>query len=547
MITSTRSKGATYSEAPLAPSFVVRAPSRALPPRAKRDPDPSAPNAVRRRPLLVPEVAFAVICTGVSLYRFVLLYRHGRPTGADLGNWLDIGHFLLGNGLPNGGRSIYPPLVPYLAVGFVQVFGLVLGWALLATVCCAVPALATFWVLRRRGSVWAAVACGTLLLCTSSTAEAAAWGGYPQLIGLGGGLLLTASFDELIESPTSRTAWFTGGLLFVVAASSHLILAQIMPVLVIVLAIHLVRAGAGKRLQVLRALLRHVPRVIGPALALIPFYVWLLGSVGSTFVSQSSTSPLGNPAALLDNLWVIYRDNPVLWKTLLVLSLVVPILSWRSRRTPLWRLSTALIGGVILETSASSQARFVYLVPLAAAVALGQLVESIRTFDVRTRIGLHALGATWLGALAVAGLMLFPAQISYYGSFVRPGTVSGLDWIRTHTPANSLMLVAPINGEPFGWWVEGYGRRASLIASADEWLNVARERTRALEAVRLLSSPDVLSAPNLSADRRAGVTWIVLPTAWGGVTTAQLHGFENEHPHAVVFHNPALVVVQIPS
>jgi hypothetical protein len=534
------------SQAPLAPTFFLRSS------RPKRStalwPRPTQPSGRHARPSM-PEpsvVAFVVVCVGVSAYRFAELYAHGQPTGGDFGNWLGIGHTLLGNGLSNGSHTLYPPLVPLLAVGAVQAFGLLLGWALLAAFCCAVPGLAIFWVLRCRGAGWVATGCGALLLCTSSTAEAAAWGGFPQLLGLGSGVLFVAAFDDLVAHPTRRSGWVTGGWLLALAASSHLILAQVFLVAVVLLIIHLAHSTARQRSRLVLQLLRQIPRVVAPAIPLVPIYLWLLTSVGATFVGSSSASLFGEPTALLGNLWIIYRDNPILWKVLLVVAALAPLLPWKPRRTPLWRLSTALVIGVVIEMLASSQQRFVYLVPVAAAVALGRLAEMLKGLQPVLQVGALALGGIWLGVLMVAGLTLFPAQIAYYGSFVRSGTVSALDWIRANTPPNSLMLVAPINGEPFGWWVEGYARRASLVASADEWLNVPQERERALEAVRLLTASDVLSPACLKADRRAGVDWLVLPTAWGGVTRAQLTTFRRGYPHTTVFHNRAMIVVEVP-
>jgi hypothetical protein len=142
--------------------------------------------------------------------------------------------------------------------------------------------------------------------------------------------------------------------------------------------------------------------------------------------------------------------------------------------------------------------------------------------------------------------MLFPAQVAFYGSFVSDGAISGLNWIQSHTKQNSLLLVAPVNGVPFGWWVEGYARRASLTAAANEWLNVPTERARSLEAVRLLTASDVLDNSSLTADRRAGIDWIVLPSAWGGVTPAQVRAFEVSHREATVYHSTALTVIEVP-
>jgi hypothetical protein len=491
-------------------------------------------------------IAFGLLCLAASAVRFAELYGHGRPTGLDLGNWLAIGHFLLGQGLPDGSRTLYPPLVPLVALGLVRAFGLLFGWALLATTCAALPGLAAFWVLRRRGSPWVATAGGTLLLCTSSTGEASAWGGFPQLVGLGFGLFLLAAFDDLLSSPDKRRAWKAGGWLFGLAATSHLVLAQMVPVLAVLMIVHVARTTSGQRRELAGKLLRLAPRVLLPSLPLVPLYWWLAGNVGASFLNESGGTATGGPGGLLTNLWVIYRDSPVLWTGLLAVTVLAPLLTWRSRKGPLWPMAVALVVGLGVQLLVSSESRLVYLVPMAVVVAIALVARDLASLPRPARWGAKWIGAGCLGALAALGLAAFPSQIAYYGTFVPPGTVPALDWIAHHTPSDELMLVAPIDGVPFGWWVEGYARRPSLVGSAPQWLNVPRERTRAGEATKLLTAKDVLAPANLASDRKAGVSWLVLPKAWGGVTRAQLSGFQRRNPHATVYQNEALVVLNVP-
>jgi len=231
---------------------------------------------------------------------------------------------------------------------------------------------------------------------------------------------------------------------------------------------------------------------------------------------------------------------------LLVITVISPLLAWQSRRGPLWRIVVAFVVRIAVESIISSESRLVYLVPIAVAMAVGLLAQSPQRLPRQLSKGTQTLALAGLGVLAALGLTAFPSQVSYYGSFVPQGTVSALDWIQSHTARNALMLVAPIDGVPFGWWVEGYARRPSLVAAADAWLYVPRERTRSGEAVRLLTAPDVLAQGNLNRDRRAGVDWIVLPWSWGGITMAQLQGFRAEHPRAIVYSNNALAVIELP-
>jgi hypothetical protein len=489
---------------------------------------------------------FAVVCLAASGLRFWLLFRRGQPSGLDFGNWLDIGHLLLGQALIHGTRTIYPPLIPVLSVLVVRMFGLLTGWALITTLCAATPGLAVFRVLRRRHLGWMAVPIGALLLGTSSTGEAAAWGGLPQLLGLAAAFMLADASEELLSRPEPRHGWRAGGWLLVLAATSHLILAQAVPVIILLFLVHLIQRRRGQRIPFIRAVSRQLPRLLLPSLPLVSLYLRMIGTVGSSFVSETKVSITQRPRVLLANLWEIYRDNPALWKTLLVLALAAPLMTWPFRHSALWRLSMAFVGAFVGQSLISSEPRLVYIVPLTVATAMALLVQSVVRVSRTYRWPSYAVGALAFGYLAGVGLSTFPSQVAYYGALVQPGTVAGLNWIRDHTPPKALMLVAPENGLPFGWWVEGYARRSSLVASSSQWLNVPAERTRAVEAVKLLSTPNPLANSSLVRYRHAGIGWLVLPTTWGGVSPAQLHAFRISHRTATVFRTPALTAVQVP-
>ncbi len=85
------------------------------------------------------DTAFVLCALAVASLRFVILRRGGAPPTIDAGNWLAFGDQILGNGVRSP-TIVYPPLVPLLTKGFVSLFGLTNGVALLAALSSAAPA-----------------------------------------------------------------------------------------------------------------------------------------------------------------------------------------------------------------------------------------------------------------------------------------------------------------------------------------------------------------------------------------------------------------------
>jgi hypothetical protein len=108
-----------------------------------------------------------------------------------------------------------------------------------------------------------------------------------------------------------------------------------------------------------------------------------------------------------------------------------------------------------------------------------------------------------------------------------------------------LFAVAPENGSPFGWWVQGYARRAALVGSEDQWLNFPQERIRANEAVALFSEPDPLVNAVMARAEQLKVQYLLIPWSWGGLSPSDVAQFERSHHGQVVFDNTAMVVISV--
>jgi hypothetical protein len=302
----------------------------------------------------------------------------------------------------------------------------------------------------------------------------------------------------------------------------------------------------------------HIAGWLAASALLMPVYLKLAPTVGQSVVSGQSGGAAPGLADFASSMTVIYRDAPWLWKPALLFTALTPIVLVKSwRRSPLWAITTSLVVSLIVEGVVLGQSRLVYLAPVAVAFALVLWLQELAHLN--AGIKLRSAGARRLFVpvaialimasvlyCSVQGLQFFPTQRAFYGAIEPPGTLAGLDWIRLHTPADALIAVAPENGSPFGWWVQGYARRAAMVGSEDEWLNFPQERTRANEVVALLSEPDPLVNAVMSHASKLGAQYILIPWSWGGLSHAQLHAFERTHRHQVVFDNSAMVLISVP-
>ena len=541
-----------------------------MPVNAPKTTSLSAPDRGRGQWSDIARSAFAVVApgsvtllllVGIAVFRMMVIAVHGEPSGVDFGNWLMLGHQALGQPLHGAANVTYPPVVPVLTVWATNLFGVVWGTALLAGFASVAPAAGVFGACRLFGARWSAALAALLLAATSSSGEAAAWGGLPQLIGLGLAALALGLTQLVLSQKRQAPAAWLGAVLLALAATSHLVLAQSAVALACLVAIRVVldhKPFAPRNWFGTKGWLSLAAIAVLPCAVLVPLYLRLIPTVGESFVSDSSATNQPAVAGFMAGLSVIYRDVPWLWKSALILTAVTPLLllARKHRVKPLWAISTALVVSLIAEAVLSDQDRLVYIAPVAVSFVLVLWLSelnngtwSISELRIAGRVPVVlAINAAVVAVVLFAsakGLTFFPAQRDFYGSTEPTGTISGLDWLREHTPPDSLVAVAPINGAPFGWWVQGYGRRPALVGSEDQWLNFPQERTRANEVVAMLSESDPLNASVMTTARRLGVQYILLPWAWGGLSQENLTAHEKANPGSVVFDNNAVVIVRV--
>ena len=138
---------------------------------------------------------------------------------------------------------------------------------------------------------------------------------------------------------------------------------------------------------------------------------------------------------------------------------------------------------------------------------------------------------------------MFGAQRDYYG-ILDPGSTAAIEWISHNTPRDALIAAPTVRGAPLGWWVEGLGRRQSLLASALRWLNFPDEVRRARQANAVFTE----NFPNdatIARARHDGVDYVLVPLASEIVDPVRLREYVQQHPQQVAYRNRTTYVLRV--
>lgn len=451
----------------------------------------------------------------IVAWRMLLLVRGGEPVGVDMGNWLRL--FRSWGGTVDVDDVLVPPLVPLLA----GLADLMVGtrWAswLVAAFASVAPA-AGVWIVARHRAPPAVAALGALgLALVHPTATAFAWGGVPQLLGLGLAPIALAATLRASERPSRRTWTQAGAAVLAVTMTSTLITVLLGVALGVALGVMLLERGSAALRGAGWALL-----VMLPAIAL---YVPILQRM--SLYEQRATAVSGEVA-----LRSAVGQPLGAWITLLAAAAVVPFVLRAGReRTTSAALVIAAAGGLWF-----GDVRFAALVPTAVVLAATALAsaawrhEALRALPRAGGAGAGAGGAggvTLLARSTVAvqlvalvvvagsGLRSQPAQVAFYGQLVPPGILEDAALIATLDRGDTAVATASLLGAPTGWWLEAVGVDA-LVASRPDWLAFPGERRSAALSVALFSAP-AWPTPTTAAEACAiGAPWLYLPDVWLG-------------------------------
>ena len=498
---------------------------------------------VLSRPWPLVDAFFVGILLLVAIARWTLLTKSPYPPGIDPGNWLAFGHALVGEHIRSS-SIVYPPVVPLLTLTASRLFGPFLGVQLLAEVSSILPAIAAYLVLRDSAGGWPGAILANFLAAASSTYEAMAWGGYPQLIGLGFLILFLWAFDRYLRTRLRLHALLAGVILALTLATSDIIGASAVVTGLFLLLGHLILRPTGKLEPGKMA--AGLALVVLPCVPLVPLYVQLVTSVFGSFHARRTDTFL-SAGALPPAAATIYRDFPLFWRTAVLLAVLAPIALISLRRTRLWLIGTSMLFGIAALVIGLKEFRFLYLLPPLAILGVACWTEFFRRSFVSIRwagAAISVLLLFLLGLQSLYGLQNLRANLLPYYTFLTPGLVSGLEWIRDKTPRDAVIASTASRGEyPLGWWIEGFSSRKTLYAANPEWLNFADERDRAIKAAQIFDVTVPLDV-NLKRARRLGVSYLMINKEWMG------HGLwepknSSLQPLDIVVDNESILLLRI--
>ena len=466
------------------------------------------------RPRWATLVLFGAV-VAVTLFRYRVLAGAGAPSTIDAGNWLNFADSLLGD---NRGFSLagYPPVVPAVTGALVTLLGAVRGVALMGALCSAAPSLGVYRALGMAGLKNERLIPAVLILGTSSIGEAAAWGGFPQLLGIGLMPIAAMVAIETFDAPSRVKGVKLGLVVMASLATTHFVSVVIVVVIGLILVSAVFRNWSP---MWRRDIMTIAPVILLPSIWLVPVYLKLSHALILNPNEFSAFNDLTWRSGIV-RLNGLNRGATALWRVLVPLA-VASAMVWPLRRKPVWRLSTSLLLATLALLLVTREARFLYLVPLVVATGVATWLKYLTTLRPwlvegrqvdAVRVGLSMLTAAVLVAQLLSGLSIFQRQRDFYG-VLTPGIVTAIVAADADTAGNQIIAIPSLDDAPIGWWVEGLTDAQVVYGSPLRWLNFADEVKRAQVANNIFDPafPDEATLAELEA---ASVNVVILPRRW---------------------------------
>jgi hypothetical protein len=453
-----------------------------------------------RRSRIADLVVVAVLAL-IALWRWSLVAAVPGPIGVDTGNWLRLANAILGR--VDVQDVVVPPIVPILAGSVELVLGPLATSRLLPVIASLAPALGLWWILRDIRCDAVSVMATVALALVPSTAAAFAWGGVPQLLGLG---LLPPALWALSDATTarSRSAWLRAGVLIALVGLTSTLVSVLLAVGgAAVLVVALLRDGTAP--------LRGSAAVVAPLAPVAVLYAVILPRM--SLPEGRLTQATG-----LDALRHGLGDPSTVWAMLIAavgVAILLALAAGAATRTTL--LLVGLLGSAVAGLLLGD-VRFVAGLPTAVAAGVALLPLLLR-FS-----GAHGVGARLLRWTAVGGLLVVAAvgmrtqatQIGFYAQFTPSDIIADVGRIATHVEQGEKVAVPPVAGAPTGWWLQAQGIDAA-VASRSDWLSFPAERDAAARALALFTAASWPDPDVAGATCALGAPWLYVPDAWGGM------------------------------
>jgi hypothetical protein len=485
--------------------------------------------------LLQPShLLFAAILVVIGVIHWRIVASTPYPAGLDGGNWLALGHGLLGDPIRST-TIVYPPVVPLLAVTLENAFGTYTGLQVLAIASSVAPAVGLYVLLYAWGANWRAAVAASFLAAAAGTTEAMAWGGYPQLIALGLLPVFILSLDVLVTGRHWLRGIAPGVLLGLIVATSP-------PLALISVAVG--AAFLPLRYWGERAILSR-GSISGPLVAiaitvlclasLVPVYAALIPGLSTT--EQARQTHINALSAFTN---VTVELPPFWWIGLLLVPGSIALY-----RTPQRRFSIAailIVSACFAVLFAIGEPRAAYFIPSGIAIAVAAFWFASGCFPTWVHRTADVAVIACLLLDVVIGAQYAAVQRNYY-TVVNPGVAAGLAQLDSISRPDMLIAVSPgAHNWDIGWWVEGVARRPSIYAGDPVWLTFQDEKDRNVIANRIFE-PTLGSQQALQRARDAGAGYLFIDKDWDGANRFETRLEVANGAVNIVFENESVLIV----
>jgi hypothetical protein len=335
--------------------------------------------------------------------------------------------------------------------------------------------------------------------------EMISWGGYTNIVSLSLIIILFYLFFKDVSYPRYRYL-LMGTLLFAALTITHtfslVIVASILGFYLSFMSIGKIRKV--KNLKIDRMLRFFVVSISAGIIVVLP---WIL----RVFNFYMSASEGGAVTGGLDNKNIILTNRTVEIVILGLLVVVIPALYMlrTSRKKIIDNLSMLLLAWFVVPivlTQAylfglvTDYSRFMYFIDFPGIIIISAglfyLFRYIRIVIIKATknlvkikkiLPISVLTAIMFIFIIISPWSIFPddamQRANYYSTIHEPEAVT-LDWIRTNTPKESILVADHL----YGWWLGGIGERTTLSAADLEFLIYDHELEVAKDAQLLLKT-----------------------------------------------------------
>lgn len=461
------------------------------------------------------------------------------PSGGDGGNWLALAHEHLGVRVMSAEVN-YPPAFPSLVAALLLIADPIVALVIGALVAKAAPVLATYWCCRSLGRQFAAGA-AVMVGVAGSQLEAYAWGGYPQLLATGFGLMGTYFVVNYVG--TARPRDLVAAIVFVLAAfSTHNLIAGLLVMALPLCVVH--------RLWMLKASRRLWRRGLWVvALVAVPGALYMsawLPSGGEGM--QAVINPLMEETSF--SLVFTIRDAPLPWILVAGAGLAAILRrGWPDSQTVPVAVGTAwaVAGAAFFVVTGERRALLLTQVGIIvlAILTLRRWLGLLRLRDSRLHhsawAALLVITISMFTGILAGGVTYYAIATDWYRVVDRPELQALAALREVSQPSDLVVASRGHHGNPIGWWVEGYALRQTYAGVDVRFLAFPEEREQALlaNALFLERSSDTETLARLAS---LGARFLVVdrrgPDA-GWLDRAPMGLFE------IVYDSPTLVILKI--